>query len=122
MSRLLGYRIVLEAAEVSTNLRELPRKVDLLLTAVFERQASVSTSFMRENATWTDRTGNARNGLHAVAVHSGGGTHELVLAHSVPYGIWLEVRFAGRYAIISRSVQRAGSDIFRLLSRGLARM
>lgn len=46
---------------------------------------------MKQHAPWTDRTTNARNGLFATAVKLGKGLYAIILAHSVTYGIYLEL-------------------------------
>lgn len=61
------------------------------------------TAYAKKNAPWTDRTGNARAGLHT-DLNVGQNYVELVVAHSVPYGIWLEVRWSGKYAIIGPTI------------------
>lgn len=104
-----------------TNINAVPQKVERLIAGVLLRQENVSTGYMKTNARWTDRTSNARNGLHSVYSIEGD-THILTLTHGVPYGIWLEVRYAGRYAIILESVQKGGADVMRLLSNGLGRL
>lgn len=48
-------------------------------------------SYMKQKAPWTDRTTNARNGLFARAVKEGAGLFSIILAHSVTYGIYLEL-------------------------------
>lgn len=59
---------------------------------------------MKTNAPWQDQTGNARNGLRARAEGAGNGAR-IVLSHSVPYGVWLEIRWGGRYAIIGPAIE-----------------
>lgn len=61
--------------------------------------ATKAITYMRTNARWTDRTTAARNGLVAIPEEQNDGA-SLHLIHSVPYGIWLEVRWSGKYAII----------------------
>jgi hypothetical protein len=75
-------------------------------------------SDMRANAPWTDQTGNARGGLFAVTQV---GTNEvaIVLYHSVPYGIWLELRWSGKYAIITPSLAKWGPKFFALLAESV---
>lgn len=102
-------------------LHAVPEKVDRLIAGVLIRQEGVSSAYMKSNAPWTDRTGNARQGLHAVYGKEGD-AHTLTLAHGVSYGIWLEVRYAGRYAVILDSMQNSGSDVMRLLDKGLSRL
>jgi hypothetical protein len=75
-------------------------------------------SDMRANAPWEDQTGNARNGLFSVVQVS---TNEvaIVLYHSVPYGIWLELRWSGKYAIITPSLAKWGPRFFALLAKAV---
>lgn len=54
---------------------------------------------MVAEAPWTDRTGLARKGLRAVARDTGGSI-TLTLYHSMAYGIFLELKNGGRYAIL----------------------
>lgn len=60
-------------------------------------------NYARLNAPWKDRTTNARNGLIAQSGKQGS-EYYIVLAHRVPYGIWLEVRWSGKYAIIMPTI------------------
>ena len=64
-------------------------------------------TYMKTNAKWTDRTGNARNGLGA-KVEVSGNKVAIVLFHSVPYGVFLELRWGGRYAIIKPTMAIGG--------------
>lgn len=48
-------------------------------------------SHMKHNAPWKDRTTNARNGLFAEAAKLRKGVYAIILAHSVLYGIYLEL-------------------------------
>lgn len=59
---------------------------------------------MKENAPWTDRTGNARNGLSAKTIVENNKV-SIVLYHTVPYGPYLELRWSGRYQIIQPTVE-----------------
>lgn len=55
--------------------------------------------YAKQNAPWRDRTGHARQGLHA-GVEGRGDEFVLYLSHGVKYGIWLELARAGKYAIV----------------------
>jgi hypothetical protein len=72
-------------------------------------------SYAKANASWQDRTGQARSGLASTS-SSKGTTYETVLFYSVTYGIWLEVRFGKRYAIISKVLQSQGPKIMQKYS------
>lgn len=75
---------------------------------------------MRTNARWTDRTTNARNGLLAKRFGDGDGA-SIVLYHSVPYGIWLEVRWSGRYAIIGPTMHDMAPQIAQFVGKAVTR-
>lgn len=78
--------------------------------------ATASEKHMRSNAPWTDRTGNARAGLHAT-VQGSGNTTAVILYHSVPYGIWLETRWSGRYAIINPTIEVMAPKFIDMVGR-----
>ena len=61
--------------------------------------APQAEAHMKANARWTDRTGAARNGLGARVVVEDTKV-AIVLYHSVAYGVFLETRWGGKYAII----------------------
>jgi hypothetical protein len=61
-------------------------------------------SFARSNAPWTDRTGDARRGLTAKVFKSAAAV-TIVLFHTMSYGIWLEVKNQGRFAIILKALE-----------------
>lgn len=75
-------------------------------------------SDMKRAAPWTDRTGNARNSLSAVAK---GGTDSITITLSggVPYQIWLEVRWSGKYAIIKPSLLKWGPRVMEQIGKAV---
>lgn len=87
-----------------------------------QREAQNVQDAARTNASWTDRTGNARQGLFAKAQSGQRGGHSIVLYHTMPYGIWLEVRWAGKYAIIAPTIQSEGRRIMSNVNKLLAMM
>lgn len=60
-----------------------------------------------EHAPWEDRTGEARQGLGA-EYDDDPDEPGISLFHTVEYGIWLEVRWGGKYAIIIPTVEFLG--------------
>lgn len=94
---------------IQVNLAELNPKIHRALAATIVYHKPRAVAYARLNAPWTDRTSNARNGLFAVTeLDVRKGAYRLIIAHGVPYGIWLEVRFAGRYAIIRPTIDHEG--------------
>ncbi len=88
--------------------------------AIAQRWKPEIENYMKANAPWTDRTTNARGGLHVDVEHTVGVMVEIILAHGVDYGYWLEVRYGGRWAIVNPSIDYFGpriwADVRRMLS------
>jgi hypothetical protein len=85
---------------LTPSLKALLPKVDAAVDLVFDRYEPIAETKMRTNAPWHDNTGNARAGLFAQHDAQPMVLHTLTLYGTMPYTIWLEVRWSGRYAII----------------------
>lgn len=106
----------IDVEPIKRGLAQFDSRIHNRMVAISDFHAQRAQAEMREKAPWTDRTGNARNGLFAQPFYtlgsggvgrdaagrftSGGSTYGVVLYHSVPYGIWLETRWAGRFAAL----------------------
>ena len=106
---------------LSRNLQQGPAKVKKAAVVTAHRMAPEVESYMKNNAPWTDRTGNARNGLAARAYESGDEVG-IVLYPQVSYGIWLEVRWSGRYAIINPTIDEMGPRVMQQFNGLLGRI
>lgn len=93
------------------------REVDLLL----QYYAPEIENWMKDNAPWTDRTGAARNGL-AARFYTDRDGRGIIMYHQVPYGIWLEVRFSGRYGIIVPALEEWGPRVMEGTRNMLSQM
>jgi len=60
-------------------------------------------AYAKRNAPWTDRTGNARNGLWGAAGTDGREVW-IRVGHTVEYGKWLELAHDGKYAILGPTI------------------
>lgn len=89
------------------------------MQATMARYEPIAEARLKERAPWTDRTGNARNGLAARAI-LGGDTASLVLFHQVPYGIYLELKNGGKYQVIMPVVQEIAPQIMSTMNKILA--
>lgn len=114
-----GLRVISDT--LTPGLASFGPKLAVGVKAVFELYADKSTSYMRANAPWQDQTGNARNGLNAVAFSSPDRS-VIVLFHQMPYGIWLEVRDSGRFAIILPTVEEMGPQVMDTLKKLVTRL
>ena len=61
------------------------------------------------NRPWTDRTGHAKQRLHAGVQEIPDKGFKLSLAHGVDYGIWLELAHEKRFAIIDKTIKYVGT-------------
>jgi hypothetical protein len=99
------------------NMKRFDGDVNALVAGVVDYQGTRAMSWMKVNAKWKDRTGNARQTLAVYGLHSDK-WHELHLHGGVPYQIWLEVRWSGKYAIIGPAVKYHGLALMNRL-RGI---
>lgn len=106
----------IDTQRIQVNLDRLDRRVVLGIAGAMDYQAAKTEFFMKTNARWTDRTGNARSGLYT-ATKKEGNRFSMLLSHTAHYGIWLEVRFSGRYEIIRPGIRYTVKELPRLLSR-----
>jgi hypothetical protein len=85
--------------EITPKLAVLDKRVEEAVAIIFDHFALIAENEMKAGARWTDRTGNARAGLVSEASRDGGNFY-LNLASMASYGIWLEIRWSGKYAIV----------------------
>lgn len=81
--------------------------------ALAQRYEPEIEAWMKSNASWTDRTGNARQTLHAKAAQDL--AYDLVaifFRHGMEYGKYLELSNGGRYAIIGPALDHFGPKIW----------
>lgn len=109
--------IVWTQNDLSPNLASLQSRMEAAVFAAMSMYSSRVEAYAKGNAPWNDQTGNARNALSAEAYRTAGATG-IVLYHQMPYGIWLEVRWGGRYAIIIPTIERMGPEVMTAI-RGL---
>lgn len=94
------------------NLSTVSSRINRNVSAVMDYNAGYTTSWLKSNAPWTDDTSAARTGLVTLPFNFGT-QHELLMAYSVSYGIWLEVANSGRYAVITPAMRIVGEKIMR---------
>lgn len=79
---------------------------------IADRYAPEIEAWMKSNASWTDRTGNARQTLNTDVHNLTADMVEIMLAHGVEYGIFLELANAGNYAVIAPALDVFGPRIW----------
>jgi hypothetical protein len=89
--------------------------------AICQYYAAQISNWMKANAPWTDRTGNARQALYTDVEQVVNQMVTLILSHGVEYGIFLETLNAGRYAIIGPALDHFAILIWRDVRQMLGR-
>jgi hypothetical protein len=106
-------------AEVIRNLESWRDKSIAKIENVSKQQiVPMLEKYAKQNRPWTDRTGNARRGLHGKVVVT---AREIAiqLHHGVSYGVYLELSHAGRYAILRPTLEAKREEIARILEKVL---
>lgn len=98
---------------LTPGLAEFGVRTNAAVQTIIAQVAADAQAYMKDNAPWDDRTGMAREGLEAEPYF--GEKSGIVLAHGVDYGIWLEVRFGGDYAIILPTLEVMGPVLMAAL-------
>jgi len=113
MAEAAGFRWERPPDVVFTELAEAyTAAVHRGVKAIVQRWAPQIENWMKENAPWTDRTGNARQTLHTEIEDVVNQAVALILAHGVHYGVFLELKNAGRYAVVTPALDEFGPAIW----------
>lgn len=107
-------RVTITKNTLSRGIEEFDDHARKAIEIVLEYYATMATSQMKQNARWTDRTSAARNGLIAKA-----GKTTINFYHAVPYGIWLEVRWSGKYAIVGPTRDAIAPAVLRTVGAAI---
>ena len=99
---------------------EYTRAIHRSVRAIADRWAPEIQNWMKENAPWTDRTGNARQGLYTEVQDVANVMVSIILSHGVDYGLFLEVSNQGRYAIINPAIDHFGPKVWADVKRIMA--
>jgi hypothetical protein len=91
------------------------KKVLEAVRGVADYFAPILEAYAKDHAPWTDETGNARQGLHGFVQELAKDVVAVYLAHGMDYGIHLERRWAGKYAIILPTLQAHYGEVAKML-------
>lgn len=110
------------SGDLVNNISEMPSKSQAAILAIMSQEASRLQEYMKRNRPWTDRTGNAKAGLTAKAYNSGSSYIEIVLSHSVYYGVYLEYAMEKRFAIIYPTILSQGPSVLNAFNNAMRRL
>lgn len=84
--------------------------------------AAEMEAYAKQNAPWTDRTGNARRTLSGFVLQQDENTMLVGIAGHMYYSPDLEMRYGGRYAILGPTVDMYVPNIMRAVVSAAVRM
>lgn len=97
-----------DPSTLSRGLMDFETKSEAAIRMYAENAALMLQNSARENAPWTDRTGQARQRLTGDVLIAANG-YKLRLAHGVDYGVWLELAHEKRFSIIPKTIEYVGT-------------
>lgn len=107
----MATSVSIDDTEVQRGLERYYQTTLEALHAIGQYYAPIVESYAKQNAKWTDRTGNARQGLQGLVEDLSETTVALYLKHGVEYGTALELAHQGRYAIVLPTLEAHYGDI-----------
>lgn len=81
--------------------------------AIAQRRAPEIEAWMKTNAPWQDRTGNARQTLHTEVEDLALDMVQITLNHGVEYGQYLELSHGGVWSVIAPALDFWGPVVWR---------
>ena len=111
MAQASGFEWKVSPTEAFGDVEKYVSAVIANVALVAQRWAPDIESWMKANAPWTDRTGNARQTLNTEVMDL---TSEIaiVLAHGVDYGVYLELAHGGQYEIIGPALDEFAPKVW----------
>jgi hypothetical protein len=115
-------RLEFTSDTLAPSLRRLMPTLDRGVYQIMRFHQPRITAQAKTAAPWEDQTGNARNGLNAAVDRPARYVVALTLYGSVKYQIWLEVRFAGKYAVIMPTIRMYGPIVMTSFNKLLEKL
>lgn len=112
----MGFEWITSPSETfPAGMQDYANAIDSRVRDVLISTASEAESWMKSNARWTDRSGQARRGLRAEYVRQGD-NHTIVFSTNVPHGPALEFTNGGAFSIVRPAIRRFGLSVMSRLS------
>lgn len=105
--------------DVSRNMQVYGERVKALAMQVAQYFAPIIESEAKQNGSWVDRTGNARAGLHGLAVDLSETVVAIYLYGAMNYQVFLELKNSGRYQIIMPTLEAHYEPVMHMLREAL---
>lgn len=113
-----GIRWTRPPAELATAIEQYGDRALQAVAAVAQYVATAMQNEAKANATWVDRTANARTGLFGTSeADFANQVVTIYLSHGavIDYGVWLELANSGNYAVIMRTLESHYDELMSML-------
>ena len=119
--RAQGIRWSRPPSELAAAVERYGDRVLQAVAAVAQYVATEMQNDAKRNASWTDRTGNARGVVWDERGGLRGACGDDHLSHSavLDYGVFLELANGGRYAVIMRTMEAKYPELMSMLRETL---
>jgi len=111
-----SFRWDVPPSALARNVGDYGKRVIAALHQLADFFAAKLEAYAKQAAPWTDRTGHARQSLTGLAVKAATGI-VIYLASLAEYGIFLEVKQAGKYAVILPTMEAHHGEIMAACRR-----
>lgn len=118
-----GIRWERPPSELAKAVERYGDRVLIAVAAIAQRVATEMQNDAKAQASWTDRTGNARTGLFGTSeADFAAKVVTIYLSHGavIDYGVWLELANSGRYAVIMKTMQNHYEPLMQMLREAFA--
>lgn len=96
----------INAGEVLQNLRRFDDRLRAALLLDAKNISTQMENWAKQNATWTDRTTNARRYLQAHVKWTHVNELMVAMSHHVEYGVYLELANERKHAILEEAIRQ----------------
>lgn len=107
--------IQIDISEVMDSFKKIDRKFSAnnysAITVLLDTAAKKMASWAKMNRRWTDRTSRARTGMVGYAYWESKSVVAAVVAHTVDYGVYLELAHQRKYAILEQALEEHKEEI-----------
>ena len=109
--------LVWDPSEFVQSCEQYRSKFEAAVLLVCEVAAIKMEEYAKNEAVWTDRTGNARQRLRGEAAWISKDEIVIAVSHHMSYGFWLELAHGRHYAILEQAIEDNVDELFRALRR-----
>lgn len=116
-----GVHISIDTKDVLRRFEQMQAKTRASLEILANSAVKAMETYAKNNAKWTDRTGNARQRLKGETRWEGSALIAAI-SHNVDYGIWLELCNQKKYAILEEALNSQAQNLLEAYERFLQQL